>query len=147
MRTDQHAAHVAVAGHGAGVGWSLGLLVVSVAFAVVAQVMLKAGMNAVGRIGIGGLSAPRAVVMAVATEPRIWAGLALYGVSALFWLVVLSRIPLSVAYPFVGMSYIVVVASARLFLGEHVPLLRWVGVAVVAAGIVLVGLSFRRLTG
>jgi multidrug transporter EmrE-like cation transporter len=71
----------------------------------------------------------------------------LFGVSAVFWLVVLSRVPLSVAYPFVGLSYIAIVVGARVLLGEHVPLLRWAGVVVVAAGIVIVGVSFGRATG
>jgi multidrug transporter EmrE-like cation transporter len=61
--------------------------------------------------------------------------------------VVLSRVPLSVAYPFVGLSYVAIVAFARIVLGEHVPLLRWAGVVVVAIGIVIVGLSFKSATG
>jgi drug/metabolite transporter (DMT)-like permease len=80
-------------------------------------------------------------------EPRLWLGLTLCGISALFWLVVLSRIDLSVAYPFVGLSYIIVVLFSRLFLNEQVTALRWLGVVVVAVGIAIVGLSFRGTTG
>ena len=137
----------AASGHGSPVPVVLLLLVVSVCFAVAAQLVLKTGMNHVGRIGAGGLSSPAEIVGRVAGQPLVWVGLALYGISAMFWLVVLSRIPLSVAYPFVGMSYIVVVGFSQLILNEHVPILRWVGVIVVAVGIVLVGLSFKRLTG
>ncbi|MFN2490204.1 MAG: EamA family transporter [Actinomycetota bacterium] len=126
---------------------SLVLLIVSVGFAVVGQLTLKSAMNRVGRIGQQEMSAPGETILRAVKEPRLWVGLALFGVSALFWLVVLSRVPLSVAYPFVGLSYIAIVASARLFLHEHVPLLRWIGVVVVALGIAIVGLSFRRATG
>ena len=133
--------------HQSSIGATLGLLVVSVGLAVAAQLALKAGMNHVGRIGSADLATPLTVASRVARQPFVWTGLALYGISAVFWLVVLSRIPLSVAYPFVGMSYIVVVALAQFFLHEHVPALRWIGVVVVAVGIALVGLSFKRLTG
>jgi multidrug transporter EmrE-like cation transporter len=126
---------------------SLALLVVSVVFAVGGQVTLKAAMTRVGRIGAEEVSAPAHTVARALREPRLWMGLALFGVSAVFWLVVLSRVPLSVAYPFVGLSYIAVVAFARLVLHENVPALRWVGVLVVAVGIAIVGLSFRRATG
>jgi drug/metabolite transporter (DMT)-like permease len=44
----------------------------------------------------------------------------------------------------VGVSYILIVLFARLFLKEHVPTLRWAGVLVVAMGIAIIGLSFRR---
>jgi undecaprenyl phosphate-alpha-L-ara4N flippase subunit ArnE len=73
--------------------------------------------------------------------------LVLFGVSAVFWLIVLSRVRLSVAYPMIGISYIAVVLFARYHLGEHVPTLRWIGVAVIAAGIAIIGFSFRRSSG
>lgn len=126
---------------------SLGLLVVSVCFAVAGQLTLKTAMDRVGRIGGAEMSAPADTLLRAAKEPYLWVGLGLFGISALFWLVVLSRVPLSVAYPFVGLSYVVIVAFARFVLHEHVPLLRWIGVALVVSGIVVVGLSFRRAAG
>lgn len=124
---------------------SVALILVSVTFATAGQFTLKAAMNHVTK-GTTSSSAADTLLRA-AREPRLWAGLALFGISAVFWLVVLSKVPLSFAYPFVGLSYIVIVLVARLVLHEHVPTLRWIGVAVVAAGIAIVGLSFRRMTG
>lgn len=126
---------------------SLGLIVVSVAFAVAGQVTLKTAMTEIGRIGTAQVSNAADTVARAAKEPRLWLGLALFGISAVFWLVVLSRVPLSVAYPFVGMSYILVVLLSRFVLHEHVPASRWLGVFVVAAGIVIIGLSFRAAIG
>lgn len=126
---------------------SIALLVVSVIFAIAGQITLKSAMQEVGRIGAREVSAAGETIRRAVTEPRLWIGLILFGVSALFWLVVLSRVPLSVAYPFVGVSYILIVLFARLFLHEHVPTLRWIGVLVVALGIAIVGLSFRRSSG
>lgn len=126
---------------------SLALLVVSVAFAIAGQLTLKSAMTQIGRIGSAQVATPLKTIGEAVREPRLWAGLTLFGISALFWLVVLSRVPLSVAYPVVGVSYILIVVFARLFLHEHVPALRWLGVVVVAAGIAIVGISFRRVAG
>ena len=126
---------------------SLLLVLVSVGFAIVGQLTLKSAMTRVGPIGAADLATPGATILGALREPRLWLGLAAFGISALFWLIVLSRVPLSVAYPFAGLSYVGVVAFSRLVLHEHVPLLRWVGVVVVAIGIAIVGLSFRRATG
>jgi drug/metabolite transporter (DMT)-like permease len=123
---------------------SLALLAVSVVFAVAGQFTLKSAMNEIGRIGRQQAKAPIDTVLNAAKEPRLWIGLALFGFSAVFWLVVLSRVSLSVAYPLVGMSYVVVVLIARYVLHESVPALRWLGVSVVALGIALIGISFRR---
>lgn len=125
--------------------WStLLILFVSVSLAFGGQIMLKAAMNSVGRIGSEDLATPLSTAARAAREPRLWTGLVLFAVSALFWLVVLSRVPLSVAYPSVGMSYVFVVLFSRLWLHEHVPPLRWLGVVIIVTGIALVGISFNR---
>jgi drug/metabolite transporter (DMT)-like permease len=124
---------------------SVALILVSVAFATAGQFTLKSAMNHVTH-GVGPESSIDTLLRA-AREPRLWAGLTLFGISAVFWLVVLSKVPLSFAYPFVGLSYIVIVLVARVVLHEHVPPLRWLGVAIVATGIAIVGLSFRRMSG
>lgn len=123
------------------------LMVTSVSLAVAGQLTLKSAMEKVGRIGSAEVSAPVETVKRVAAEPLLWIGLLFFGVSAVFWLVVLSHVPLSVAYPVVGLSYILIVGFSRFALHESVPLLRWVGVLIVAAGIGVIGLSFRKATG
>ena len=122
----------------------LGLVVVSICFAVAGQVTLKAAMDQFGRIGESELANPVDTVVRALHLPLLWVGLVMFGVSAAFWLVVLSRVPLSIAYPLVGMSYVLVVLIAKLVLHESVPALRWVGVAIVALGIAVIGASFRR---
>lgn len=124
---------------------SLGLLLVSVIFAVAGQLTLKSAMDSVGRIGKA--SPIGETLLRALKEPLLWFGLVLFGISALFWLVVLSRVRLSVAYPIVGISYILIVLLARFRLHEHVPALRWVGVTVIAIGIAIIGFSFRTKTG
>ena len=126
---------------------SLGLLLVSVLFAIGGQLTLKSAMDQIGRIGTAEVSRPTETLKKAITEPRLWAGLTLFGISSVFWLVVLSRVPLSLAYPVVGLSYIFVVAMARVMFGEHVPPLRWVGAVVVAIGIAIIGFSSKTVSG
>lgn len=126
---------------------SIALLVVSVVFATAGQLTLKSAMETIGRIGTAQVSEAGETLTRAAKEPRLWIGLALFGISAVFWLVVLSRVDLSLAYPFVGLSYIVVVALARFMFHEHVPPLRWVGVTIIAIGIALIGISSKTVAG
>jgi multidrug transporter EmrE-like cation transporter len=123
------------------------LIMVSVVFAVSGQLTLKSAMDHIPPIGAQQVKSPGATIARVAKQPRLWAGLFLFGISAVFWLIVLTRLPLSVAYPFVGLTYIIVVFWSRYVLDEHVPPLRWLGVALIAFGIAVVGLSFRGAGG
>ena len=69
-----------------------------------------------------------------ATSPR--AGRSV--LSAAIWLVVLSRVSLSFAYPFVSLTYVIILVFDRLVLHESVSGVRWVGVALIMAGILLI---------
>lgn len=126
---------------------SIAILVVSVIFATAGQITLKAAMESIGRIGSAQVSDAGQTLLRAFKEPLLWIGLILFGISAIFWLVVLSRVDLSLAYPFVGISYIVVVALARFLFHEQVPGLRWVGVCVIALGIALIGFSSKTASG
>lgn len=66
-------------------------------------------------------------------------GVAAYFVSTIVYFFVLSRVHLSWAYGIGGLSYIFAVVLASFI--EAVPLLRWVGVVVITAGVFLIGLS------
>jgi uncharacterized membrane protein len=68
-------------------------------------------------------------------------GLAAYAVSTAIYFTVLSRSHLSWAYGLNGISYVVTVFLALAFLNENIPVLRWVGVAVIAIGAALIGFS------
>jgi multidrug transporter EmrE-like cation transporter len=126
---------------------SLVLVLISVGLATAGHFTLKRAMNEVGRIGTAQINSIGDTVSRAAREPLLWLGLCLFGVSALFWLVVLSRVPLSVAYPFAGLSYIVIVFLDRIVLHEQIPSLRWMGAAIVAVGIALIGISSRTVSG
>jgi drug/metabolite transporter (DMT)-like permease len=75
---------------------------------------------------------------ALVRTPAIYTGLFLFGLSALVWLVVLSRASLSFAYPFAALTYVLILLFDLFILDETVPPLRWAGVALIVGGIFLV---------
>ena len=116
----------------------IGLILLSVCLAALAQITLKHGMNQVTtqRGGVAILDASS--LKAMATNVAVISGLAIFGVSAVVWLLVLSRASLSFAYPFASLSYLLIVLAARFVLHEQIPPLRWLGVACIMVGITLV---------
>ncbi len=76
------------------------LILFSIAIAMAGQVSLKFGMNDIGRLGLTQL------LTKMSTSPIILMGLALYAVSAVLWMIVLSRVDLSYAYPFLGLTFV-----------------------------------------
>jgi drug/metabolite transporter (DMT)-like permease len=111
----------------------IGLILVSVALAALAQLTLKHGMN---QVGVASLSAGS--LKAVATNVSVIGGLAIFGLSAVVWLVVLSRASLSFAYPFASLTYVLILLADKFVLHEEIPILRWAGVFAIMAGIVMV---------
>jgi len=113
------------------------LILASVALAAAAQIMLKHGMNQFFDRTDHAFRFDGASIRAVIRIPAVWIGLGLFGLSAIVWLAVLSRAALSFAYPFAALTYVVIVVydSVR---GEAVSGLRWGGVLLIVAGIVLV---------
>lgn len=113
---------------------NIALLLGAVATAATAQVLLRFGMRSAAT-GSGSL------LLRAAASPAVLGGLAVFGVSAVLWLWTLSKLPLSVAYPFNGLSFIAILVSSHLLLGEHLRPWSVVGVLLVAAGVTCVALS------
>lgn len=119
---------------------SIWLILLSVALGVTGQTAIKLGVSQPGAsesAAAGVLS----LVTLVFHSPLVLLGLVLYGISAFAWIAVLSRLDLSVAYPFLALNFVLITLVSRLVLGETVPTLRWVGIAVIVVGILLVARS------
>jgi len=116
------------------------MILVSVSLAALAQLTLKAGMNQVTET-TGTATVSFASIRTIATTPLVWGGLALFGLSAAVWLLVLSRASLSFAYPFAALTYLIIVLVDRFVLHEAIPPVRWAGVGLIMLGIVLVSRS------
>ena len=114
-------------------------LVLAVSLATAGQLLLKAGMTDIGEIGGIGPGHLTDLVGGVLTSWKALLGLACFGLSSLFWLVVLSRLPLSTAYPFVALSYLIILGFSTIVLHERPPMLTWGGAALIMTGIVMIG--------
>ena len=121
--------------------YSIVLILASVLVGVFGQLFLKAGVAKLGTIGGAALANLPHLLGSVATNPLILTGLACYGLGAAMWIVVLSRVDLSLAYPMLGLGYVFVLVISWLIFGEAVSPLRWIGTLMIVAGVVLVARS------
>jgi drug/metabolite transporter (DMT)-like permease len=116
------------------------LILLSVLLAAVAQLTLKHGMTQVtdrGAVPLD-LGQPVETFRRVVTNVSVLGGLGMFVLSAAVWLVVLSRVSLSFAYPFASLTYILILLFDRFVLHDQVTGLRWGGVALIVIGIVLI---------
>lgn len=83
------------------------------------------------------------ILFIIFTDKFVAAGIVLYLISMFFWIKVLSKIDLSVAYPFVSIGIIITVILAALTLGESVPLMRWFGIFITLCGVYVIVSSHK----
>jgi len=105
-----------------------------------AQLLLKAGM---GQIGHFEFSAANIIPIGlkVAICPPIVIGIALYVLSVAVWLLVLSRVQVSYAYPMLSIGYVVNAIAASLLFGEDLSMIRMTGIFIIMTGVYLVARS------
>jgi len=116
------------------------LLMTGVLLNAAAQLLLKAGTNAVGQFEFS-VQNILPVGMKLALEPHIAGGLACYVVSVAVWIVGLSRVPVSIAYPMLSVGYIVNAVAAWHLFGESLTAQKLVGIAFIVCGVFLVARS------
>jgi len=102
-----------------------------------AQLFLKAGTNRVGQFSFAWESLVPAG-MKLAQSPFVLAGLSCYVVSVVVWILGLSRVPVSVAYPMLSVGYIVNAVAAYFLFGESLGAQKLVGIGFIVVGVVLV---------
>jgi multidrug transporter EmrE-like cation transporter len=105
-----------------------------------AQLFLKAGMSQIGHFEFT-LANAMPIGMKVMANPPIMAGLFMYVVSVGVWLLVLSRVQVSFAYPMISIGYIVNAFAAYYLFGEPLTSLRLLGIFIIIAGVYLVAQS------
>jgi multidrug transporter EmrE-like cation transporter len=119
---------------------SFSLVLCGVLLNAAAQLLLKAGTNAIGRFDFA-LANLGPVGMQVAKSPYVLGGLACYGVSVVVWILALSRVPVSIAYPMLSIGYIVNAAAAWWLFGESITAQKLVGIGFIVVGVYLVARS------
>ena len=105
-----------------------------------AQLLLKGGTNRLGVITLDAGSWASTLAR-MAQEGYFVAGVALYGISLIVWIIGLSRVPVSIAYPMLSLGYIVNAIAAHYLFGEAVTAQRWLGIGFIVVGVYLVARS------
>jgi multidrug transporter EmrE-like cation transporter len=116
------------------------LLLAGVLLNAAAQLLLKAGTNRVGEFAYA-IDNLVPVGSKLATSPFILGGLACYVVSVVVWILALSRVPVSVAYPMLSIGYIVNALAAWMLFGESLGAQKLVGIGFIIVGVFLVARS------
>jgi multidrug transporter EmrE-like cation transporter len=119
---------------------SFALVLTGVILNAAAQLLLKAGTNAVGRFEFSAANAVP-VGLKLALEPHILGGIACYVVSVVIWIMALSRVEVSIAYPMLSIGYILNALAAWYLFGEAVSPTRLVGIGVIIVGVYVVARS------
>jgi multidrug transporter EmrE-like cation transporter len=102
-----------------------------------AQLLLKAGTNAIGGAIHLTMSNWFQTFIKVVTQLPILGGLACYGISLVVWIIGLSRTDVTIAYPMLSLGYVVSAFGAWMFLGEAVSPQRLAAIGVIVVGVVL----------
>jgi multidrug transporter EmrE-like cation transporter len=116
------------------------LLIAGVLLNACAQLLLKAGTNRIGEFAFS-MENVLPIGTRIATSPPILAGLACYVVSVVVWILALSRVPVSVAYPMLSIGYIVNALAAWWLFGESLSAQKLVGIGFIIIGVYLVARS------
>lgn len=115
-------------------------LITGVLLNAAAQLFLKAGTNTLGVISLTRDNWIEMVGRMATTGPFV-AGAACYAVSLFVWILGLSRVPVSMAYPLLSLGYVVNAVAAQYLFGEAVTVTRWLGIGFIIVGVWLVAKS------
>ena len=116
------------------------LLMTGVALNAAAQLLLKAGTNRIGEFAFS-VDNLLPIGSRLAGSPFILGGLACYVVSVVVWILALSRVPVSIAYPMLSVGYIVNAVAAWMLFGESLTAQKLVGIGFIVVGVYLVARS------
>ena len=119
---------------------ALAFLITGVLLNAAAQLLLKAGTNALGVLTLTS-DTWRDTLFGMATERYFALGIACYALSVVVWIFGLSRVPVSMAYPLLSVGYVVNAIAAHYLFGEAVSATRWLGIGFIAVGVTLVARS------
>ena len=116
------------------------LVLTGVLLNAAAQLLLKAGTNRIGEFAFT-LENLVPVGLKVAASPFVLGGLGCYAVSVVVWIMALSRVPVSIAYPMLSIGYIVNAFAAWILFGESLTAQKLVGIGFIVVGVWLVARS------
>jgi multidrug transporter EmrE-like cation transporter len=118
------------------------LVLVTAALTMVANLLLRSGIDAAGGFSLGGVATTAASLLKLFMEPKFLIGFVLYFMASVVWFRVVATEPLSVAYPLlVSCTFTLVTAGAVIVFSEPLTLRQMLGLAVILAGIALISVQ------
>ncbi len=112
------------------------LILIGVLLNAGAQLVLKKGMSQIGTVQVD-VNAILTMILKISTNLYVWTGLMFYVISFLVWLMVLSRVEVSYAYPFLSIGYIIAAFVGYFYFGESMTLSKIGGIAIICIGVFL----------
>lgn len=112
-------------------------VITSVLLGVTGQLLMKKGMTIVGSIQLF----PITEVIKAVMNPFVFSGFMAYAISSILWLVAISKLPLSNAYPVLSAGYVIVVFASFFLFNETITVFKIVGVVLICAGVIFIGRS------
>jgi drug/metabolite transporter (DMT)-like permease len=120
---------------------TLALVLTSVSMSAIAQIVLKVGMSGDGIARAIASGEAVAIASRIVLNPWVVGGLGIYVLGAMCWLFVLARIDVSMAYPFVGLGFVLTMLLGASLFGDHIGVGRLAGTALVSVGVILIARS------
>ena len=114
------------------------LILLSVLLNCAAQLLIRKGMMVVGEINASNVTQ---LFEPMVTNLYLWVALLCYGFSFFLWMVVLSRVEVSYAYPFLSVGYVVTTIAGYAFFAEDISFMRILGVAIICLGVFFISRS------
>ncbi|MEO0684033.1 MAG: EamA family transporter [Cyanobacteria bacterium J06649_11] len=111
------------------------LLLLSVSASVTGQLFLKIGAGKLGRVDAENVLQQ---ILGIVTTPQLLIGLACYGIGAVVYILLLTRVNLSVAGPSASLVYVFSVLLGYFIFKESIPFVRLVGLSLIVCGVILV---------
>jgi len=108
------------------------LLALAIILGILGQICLKFGANFFKTIDLSSLSASS--LLPLFTNPYVVFGVIAYMSSAVFWILTLTKVELSFAYPLISVSYVVVSLLSAVLFNEKITVMRWLGIILIALG-------------
>jgi drug/metabolite transporter (DMT)-like permease len=106
----------------------------SIILAVLTVIGLSTG-QILFKLAAQNLNGDGSIFMLALKNTHLWIALVVYGISTLFWILLLRQVPLKLAYPFVGCAFFIVPLLAHFFLGESISWHSFFGAILIASGI------------
>lgn len=116
------------------------LILSSVTLNAFAQLFIRQGMLKLGNISMSIDELWNMIIKSI-TNIYIWAGMTSYAISILLWMVVLSKVNVSLAYPFLSIGYIVTAVIAYFAFGEPITVQKVAGIFIICIGVVVLTYS------